>query len=328
MIRIEQYNSGDTVPALRPGIFFHSEHFFHLLEKSSGITPVMLVAYDGDEERGHLLAMFKCDFRIIPPGVYRWCSIYSEGVYGDDCKDRNEVFELFVERLLKMMDFRYLFIEARYIADSRISYRTFSKYNFVPRNDLRIYISLHSRRPEERLSRAYHAHIRRAKVRGVTYRRATEKGEIEAGLVMLKKYYASKIGRYLAPSGLLTDMLLSTDKDGLDVRMYTVYNKDGKMIGCSICVYSADRVFLLYNCGLRKSYPLLYPGIISVWAAIKDAYESGASHFEFAVSGMPLNRERGYRKFLLNFGGKQVSTLRCYRYRWGWFNKILRKIYV
>ena len=46
MIRIEQYKSGDTVPALRPGIFFHSEHFFRLLEKSSGITPVLLVAYD------------------------------------------------------------------------------------------------------------------------------------------------------------------------------------------------------------------------------------------------------------------------------------------
>lgn len=328
MIRIEQYKSGDTVPVLRPGIFFHSEHFFRLLEKSSGITPVMLVAYDGDEEKGHLLAMFKCDFRIIPPGVYRWCSIYSEGVYSDDCQDRNEVFELFVERLLKMMDFRYLFIEARYIADSRISYRTFSKYNFVPRNDLRIYISLHSRRPEERLSRAYHAYIRKAKVRGVTYHRATGKAEIEAGVKMLKKYYASKVGRYFAPSGLLANMLLSADKEKLDARMFTVYNKDGKMIGCSICVYSDDRVFLLYNCGLRKSYPLLYPGIMSVWAAIKDAYDNGVPHFEFAVSGMPLKRARGYRKFLLNFGGKQVSTLRWYRYRWEWFNKILRKIYV
>ena len=327
MIRIEQYNSGEKIPNLLPGIFFHSEQFFHILEKSSGIQPVMLVAYDDNEEKGHLLAMFKRDIRLIPPGIYHWCSIYSEGVYNSNGTDCNEIFSLFIERLLKIMDFKYLFIEARYIADSRITYRTFSKYNFVPRDDLRIYISLHSRRPEERLSRAYHSHIRRAKLRGVTFRQATERKEIELGIKLLKKYYASKFDRYFAPTGLLTDILLGKN-ESLDVRMFVVYNKEGKMIGSSICLYSANRAFLLYNCGLRKSYPLLYPGIISVWAAIKDAHTRGVPHFEFSVSGTPLKKKIGYRKFLLNFGCKQVSTLRWYRHRWNWLNKILRKIYV
>ena len=212
MIRIEQYNSGEKIPNLLPGIFFHSEQFFHILEKSSGIHPVMLVAYDDNEEKGHLLAMFKRDIRLIPPGIYHWCSIYSEGVYNNNGTDCNEIFSLFIERLLKIMDFKYLFIEARYIADSRITYRTFSKYNFVPRDDLRIYISLHSKRPEERLSRAYHSHIRRAKVRGVTFRQATERKEIELGIKLLKKYYASKFDRYFAPSDLLTDILLARTK--------------------------------------------------------------------------------------------------------------------
>ncbi|MBQ5817191.1 MAG: GNAT family N-acetyltransferase [Bacteroidaceae bacterium] len=328
MIRIEQYKSGEKLPPLMQGIFFHSEQFFHILENSPGIKPVMLVAYDGDEEKGHLLAMLKHDFRIIPPGIYHWCSIYSEGVYADEKGDRNELFSMFLDRLMKILDFRYMFIEVRYITDTRITYRTFSNYNFVPRHDLRIYNSLHSRKPEERLSRAYHAHIRRAKVRGVTYRQISEKEEIVTGIKMLKKYYASKVDRYFAPTELLTKMLTAPEEQTPDTRMFAVYNKEGRMIGCSICLYSEGRAFLLYSCGLRKSYPLLYPGIMSVWAAIKDAHQRGYAHFEFAVSGMPLNKRRGFKNFLLNFGGKQTSTLRWYRFRWNWINKILRKIYV
>lgn len=328
MIRIEQYNSGEKLPKLIPGIFFHSEHFFHILENSPGIKPIMLVAYDGEEEKGHLLAMLKRDFRIIPPGVYHWCSIYSEGVYAEEKSDRNELFSIFMNHLLKKLDMKYLFVEVRYIADTRNTYRTFSKYNFVPRQDLRIYNSLHSRKPEERLSRAYHSHIRRAKARGVTFRQIKERPEIEQGIRMLKKYYASKIGRYFAPTELLVKMLTKNEENGPETRMFAVYNKEGKMIGCSICLYSEDRAYLLYNCGLRKSYPLLYPGIMSVWAAIKDAHRQGYAHFEFAVSGTPLNRKIGFKNFLLNFGGKQTSTLRWYRFRWNLINKILRKIYV
>ena len=328
MIRIEQYKSGEKLPTLMPGIFFHSEQFFHILENSPGIKPVMLVAYDGEEEKGHLLAMLKHDFRIIPPGIHHLCSIYSEGVYADKGCDRNEILSMFIDRLLKILDFRYTFIEVRYIADTRLTYRTFSKFSFVPRNDLRIYNSLHSRKPEERLTRAYHSHIRRAKARGVTYRQITEREDIEAGIKMLKKYYVSKVDRYFAPTELLTRMLTRHEEHTPDTRMFAVYNKDGKMVGCSICLYSEGRAYMLYSCGLRKSYPLLYPGIMSVWAAIKDAHERGYAHFEFAVSGTPLNKYRGFKNFLLNFGGKQTGTLRWYRFRWNWVNKILRKIYV
>lgn len=328
MIRIEQYNSGEKLPTLLPGIFFHSEQFFHILESSPGIKPMMLVAYDGDEEKGHLLAMLKRDFRIIPPGIYHWCSIYSEGVYAEEKSGRNELFSMLIDHLLKILDLKYLFVEVRYITDTRTTYRTFSKYNFVPRHDLRIYNSLHSRKPEERLSRAYHAHIRRATARGVTFGQINDSKEIEQGIKMLKKYYASKIERYFAPTELLTKMLTKSENEAPHTRMFAVYNKEGKMIGCSICLYSEGRAFLLYNCGLRKSYPLLYPGIISVWAAIKDAHKRGCDHFEFAVSGTPLKKRIGFKNFLLNFGGKQTSTLRWYRFRWNWINKILRKIYV
>ncbi|MBE6267789.1 MAG: GNAT family N-acetyltransferase [Bacteroidaceae bacterium] len=327
-MRIEQYTSKEKLPALMKGSYYHSAEFFHLLEDSSGITPIMFVAYDGDEELGHMLAILKRDLRLLPPGIYHWCSIYGEGVYSEKCTDRNTLFHHFMQRLIKALDMRYLFIEVRHITDPRTTYRTFSRFGFVPRDDTRIYISLHSRNPEERLSRAYRAHIRRATERGVTYSQATGAEEIKEGMKLLKKYYASKISRYFAPTDLLHKILLGSTQESPDARMFTVRNKEGKMIGCSICLYSEERVYLLYSCGLRKSHPLLYPGIMSVWAAIEDAHKRGIPHFEFAVSGAPLRKNTGFRNFILNFGGKQVSTIRWYRYRWMWINKILRKIYV
>ena len=326
-MRIEQYRSGDKLPSLIKGIYFHSEEFFRLLENSSGITPVMFVAYEGDTELGHMLAMLKRDLRILPPGVFYWCSIYGEGVYSPQCTDCNALFYQFMQRLINSLDFRYIFIEARYIADTRMTYRTFSRFGFVPRDDTRIYISLHSRRPEERLSRAYRTHIRRAVARGVTYAQATTEAEVKEGMLLLRKYYASKVARYFAPTGLLQKMLLGDMGGSPDVRMFIVRSKEGKMIGCSICLYTQQRAYLLYSCGLRKSHPFLYPGIMSVWAAIKDAHARGVPHFEFAVSGAPL-KNMGFRNFILNFGGKQVSTIHWYRFPLGWLNKILRKIYV
>ena len=77
---------------------------------------------------------------------------------------------------------------------------------------------------------------------------------------------------------------------------------------------------------MRKTYAWLYPGVMAVWAAISHAYEKGYQHFEFADAGLPFKKV-GYRNFILNFGGKQVSTRRWFRFRWNWLNKLLTLLY-
>jgi len=74
-------------------------------------------------------------------------------------------------------------------------------------------------------------------------------------------------------------------------------------------------------------YAPQYPGVLSVWMALKDARLNGYQHLEFIDVGLPF-RKHGYRDFVLQFGGKQSSTRRWFRLRWNFLNNILIKIYI
>jgi hypothetical protein len=78
---------------------------------------------------------------------------------------------------------------------------------------------------------------------------------------------------------------------------------------------------------MRKLYAMQHPGILAVWAALKDAFDRGISHLEFMDVGLPFRRH-GYRDFIIRFGGKQSSTRRWFKFRVGWINRLLIKIFV
>lgn len=84
---------------------------------------------------------------------------------------------------------------------------------------------------------------------------------------------------------------------------------------------------MMFSGGMRKSYPVLYPGVIAVWTAMEYSRKHGYRHFEFIDAGLPF-KKYGYRDFILRFGGKQLSTRRWYRVRWKWLNKLLIRFYV
>jgi hypothetical protein len=71
-----------------------------------------------------------------------------------------------------------------------------------------------------------------------------------------------------------------------------------------------------------------YPGIMAIWAAITDAYSNGYAHFEFLEARGLSTFHAKFINTLLNYGGKQKGTVRWYRFKWNWLNKILHAIYV
>ena len=328
-MRIEIYTRSGELPELIEGSAIHSAHMFKVLAKSKGCKPYMLVAYDeNNNETGHLLIAKRRDIRIIPPVLSFWYSILGEGVYSNECSDREKVFSLFIEKVFDMFDFHHTFIEVQNIEDSRFAYSTFSKHNFVPIRDQRMYISLHSKSPQERLTRSYRAHIRRAESNGVTYRQAATEEEIREGVQLLKNYYMSKTRRRLPGTKALISMLYNSDGTLSDKARLFIVCYRGKTIGSSICLYDKERANLSYSCGLRKRYPMQFPGIMAIWAALTDAYQKGYAHFEFLEARALSRLHRNFISTLLNYGGKQVGTLRWYHFKWNWINKILRSIYV
>lgn len=330
-MQIEIYTKSEALPALIKGPALHSALMFRTLEQSSGCKPYMLVGYDKEgNETGHLLIIKRRSIRIIPPVLNYWYTINGEGAYRSEYSsaEREEIFAEFLEKVFDMLDFRHTFIEVLNIEDSRFAYSTLSSRSFIPMRDQRLYISLHSKEPHERLTRAYKAHIRKAEKSGVTYKRATTLEEISEGLKLLRNYYRSKIQRKLPKENILRTMLYTTDGALSDKAKLFIVKYKEKIIGSSLCLYEEKRACLAYSCGLRKRYPLLYPGIMAIWAAITDAHNNRYAHFEFLEARALPFMQRKFIHTLLNFGGKQVGTLRWYRFKWNWINKILRRIYI
>ena len=327
-MRIETFTKGDCLPDLIDGSALHSALLFRTLEKSKWCKPYMLIGYnDNGEEEGHLLFVKRSNIRLLPPVLSVWYSINGEGVYRNKEK-REELFAEFLEKVFEKFDFRHSFIEVTNIEDSLFAYGTLSSHKFIPMRDQRMYISLHSKDPQERLTRAYKAHIRKAETYGVTHRRATSEQEITEAFNLLHRYYISKTRRKLPGKEALHAMLHNNDGTLSDRAKLFIVEYNNKIIGASICLYEKGRASLAYSCGLRKSYPLQYPGIMAIWAAITDAYKNKYDHFEFLEARSLPYFHRKFIGTLLNYGGKQVGTLRWYHFKWNWLNKILRAIYV
>ncbi len=326
-MHIDIYTKSSELPPLLPGKIQHSALMFGALERSSGSKPYMLVAHEAGEELAHLIIIKRRGSLLLPFIGSRY-TIYGEGVYRDGITNREEIYAAFLEKLFDILDILHSYIEIKTIENPRFAYSTFSQYNFIPKRDHRIYISLHSKAPEERLSKTYRAHIRKAAERGVTHRPATTEEEVDAALRLLKNYYKSKVRRPSPNIKILKQLLLDGNNTPRpEARLFLVEQK-GRIIGCSISTYDGSCASLAFSCGLRKSHPRSYPGIVAVWAAIEEAHRRGFSHIEFLESRTLVGIRSGYKNFLLNFGGKQVSTLRWYRFKWGIINKILRAIYV
>lgn len=327
-MHIKIYTRSEDLPQLQEGSALHSEPLFRSLEKTRNCTPHMLVAYDsGEKEVAHILVIRKRYFSLLPPMFTHRYTINGEGVYANGI-NREEVFALFIAKLFEKHGFRHSFIDVQNIEDSRFAYGTLSSHGFTPIKDQRMYISLHSKDPHERLARPYRAHIRKAENCGVTYRRATSKSEMSEALHLMRGYYMSKTRRKLPEIKALLDILHDAQGNLSEKAKMFIVSYKGKIIGSSICLYDSDRTNLAYSCGLRKSYPMQYPGIMAIWAAITDAYAHGYSHFEFLEArNIPLFHKK-FTGTLLNYGGKQKGTLRWYRFRWNWLNKILHAIYV
>lgn len=328
-MRIDIYTKSEQLPELIEGSVLHSALIFRSQESSKSNKPYMFVAYD-DENReiGHLLVIKRRRFRIFPPVPTYWYTINGEGVYADSCENREAIFEQFLEKVFDMFDFRHSYIEVQNIEDSRFAYGILRNHDFAPMRDQRMYISLHSKDPQLRLTRAYRAHIRKAESCGVEYYRATTQKDFDEGIQLLHNYYISKTRRCLPSKATLNAMLHNSDGTLSDKAKLFIVKYKGKAIGSSFCLYDKDCANLTFSCGLRKSYPTLYPGIMAIWAALSDAYKQGFAHFEFleARALPPLHIK--FINTLLNYGGKQKGTLRWFHFKWRWVNKFLRTIYV
>ena len=204
-------------------------------------------------------------------------------------------------------------------------YRYFRQNGYFPIRWLRVRNSIHHQTLDKWISASRKRQIAHGLKNGATMDIARTQEDIEAFFNMLRKYYAAKIHRYLPDLRFFLSLLKRPSEHELG-KIFLIRYKN-KIIGGSVCLFSQNTAYLLFSSGMRKTYPLLYPGVLAVWNAMTYSRQQGYRHFEFIEAGLPFKKYT-YRDFILRFGGRQLSTRRWFRIRWKWLNRLLIHFYI
>ena len=326
-LKLTTYYHADEVPPLPGENTFHSTALFRIYEATPGYRPCLVVASAEGHPVGKLLAVVRRGGRSRIPNLLHRCEVFGTGDYfnEDSNSSQEEIFEQLLKRVTEEALPESFMIEFRDISHPLFSYGAFCRNNYFPVSWLRVYNSLHSvSQVEERFSSSRIRQVKRGLKNGATVSEAHTAEEIEAFTSMLHANYSLKIRRHFPDRHFFKQLLMTAGAEG-ESRIFVV-KYHGRIIGGSVCIYSGSTAYLWFSGGLRKSYALQYPGVLSVWKAMSDAKERGYEHFEFMDVGLPFQRH-GYRDFVLRFGGKQVSTRRWFRFRWSWLNHLLQRCF-
>ncbi len=325
-LKLTTYYRGTEIPELPGSNTFHSKELFQTYEATPGYTPLLIVASENEKPIAKLLAASRTSRRCFPPFIIKQCEVYGTGEYLDNEIDKEATFGEMLEHLTKEMQRHSFLIEFRNLENAIFGYKHFRQNNYFPVNWLRVRNSLHSTNsPEERFSPSRIRQVKKGLKNGAIIEEADSIEDVREFSKMLHHVYSSHIRKYFPNIEFFRHMdnRLIQKKQG---KIFIIKHKD-RIIGGSSCVYSGDNAYLWFSGGMRKSHALQNPGILAVWAALKDAHERGYQHLEFMDVGLPFKRH-GYREFVLRFGGKQSSTRRWFRFRWSWLNNLLTRIYV
>lgn len=199
-------------------------------------------------------------------------------------------------------------------------YRQFRNAGYFPVHWMSVSNSLHSMPPEERLSEKTKKRIEKSYNRGLLTEEVRSDNDIDAFYKLLRSHSRMKPRRYVPHISFFKGL-----QKCKNARMFITKYKN-KAIGCYACAFYDGNAYLWYSAFLRKSFALLHPDTMTVWHAIKYAYDNNCSHIVFMNVGLPFRRNH-FREFILKFGGKPIGTYRWFRCSNKIINKILSRIY-
>ena len=325
-LKLTTYYKGSDIPDLPGNNFFHSKELFLLYEATPSYTPIYIVATEEQKTLAKILVVIRKNTSLIPFSILNRCDVYGTGEYLDDTIDKETLFGEMLSHYTKEIFREASIIEFRNLNNSLFGYKHFRGNHYFPVNWLRVHNSLHSvKSVDERFTASRIRQIKKGLKNGAEVYEAQNKAEIQAFTKVMRRIYSARIRRYF-PGFEFFEHIDSTLLSAKIGKIFVVRYKE-KIIGGSVLIFSEDTAYLWFSGGMRKTYASLYPGVLSVWAAMQYAHENKYRHLEFMDVGLPF-RKHGYRDLVLQFGGKQSSSRRWFRVRWKWLNKVLCKIYV
>jgi hypothetical protein len=309
-MKVTVYENANQLPPLPEGSFFHSRELMELCERTPRQKPYMAVITDAEGQVvAHLLAILQFRRTWLPPLLYTHVRIYGD----NNCSAQS--FGLMMKALTERLQNRSFYMEVSNLSQKMFGYRELRTLGYFPVRWMSIHNSLHSRTPEERISKRQLQRIENAIRRGAVTKTVETDAEFKAFSKLLRRHNWLKPRRYIPDDQFFRGLM----EHGHCKIFITNYHK--RTIGCAVCVYSEDDVYLWYSAARRKSFAPLHPNAVTIWEAILNGHAGHRQHIRFMDVGLPF-RKNPYRDFLLRFGGKEVSSYRWFRISIRWVNRL------
>lgn len=311
------YSSGDSLPPMPAGSFFHSPELFHIIEKTPGHRPFMAVVTGPD---GKVAAHMMAVFRRTRWALFGKAQIYGEGDYESD-EPSAPLFGMMLETLTHCFRSRLCLVaEISGLSRKMFAYRQFRQCGYFPIRWQEVSNSLHSVPPGERLTAKTLRNIRQGKAMGVTCKEARSREEVRAFHRLLARYYRTKWRRYIPSEAVIAALW-----DNAHIRIFLTFYKE-RLIGGSLCAYDRGDAWLAFMASRRKTYRRLHPDTLTVWHAIHWAWRHNYAHIKFTDVGLPYHGNP-VRRFILGFGGKPVARYRWFRIFFPWVSRLVGWFY-
>ena len=325
-MKVAIYEKTALLPELPPNTgYYHSRELMELCEATPRQRPFMAVVTDDDGEvMACLLAIERRRRSWLPPYLYRHVRITGTGSYREsdtttpqqsEAVSKNMLFSMMIDALTRRLGHRTLYMEVSNIQQKMFGYAPLRAAGYFPVRWMNIHNSLHSKAPEERISKRLMKRIKYGIRHGVTTKTVETEQEFIAFMKLLRHHHWLKPRRYVPDDQFFRGMM-EKNRCTLFLSQYNHHT-----VGCSCLVYAEDDAYLWYSASRRKSFATLHPNAITFWNTIQYAHEKGCQHIRFMDVGLPFRRNP-YRDFILSFGGKEVSTFRWFRISIRCLNKI------
>ena len=313
-MKVTIYTDVAQLPALTTDNYFHSRELMGLCQHTPHLKPFMAVVTDDEgHTRAQLLAIERNRHSWLPPFYFRHVSIMGEGVY--DGQPDNMMFSMMIDALTRRLQGRTLYLEVSNLSQKMFGYAPLRAAGYFPVKWMSVHNSLHSRTPEDRITKKQQQRVENAERKGIETHVVSTQEDFRQFSRLLRRHNWLKPRRFIPNDAFFKGMM---DEGHCKIFVSTY---KGRTIGCSVYAYSDGDAYMWYSASRRKSYATLHPNAVTYWNTIKYAHKENCHHIRFMDVGLPFRRNP-YRDFILSFGGKEVSTYRWFRISIGWVNRL------
>lgn len=327
MLKLTTYYHTEEIPDNIPGDnFFYSKEMFGYYESTQEYYPVLIVAFDDQTVIGKLLITWHKTTHWFPFSLINHCFAYGTGEYF--CSDNlaeyafSEILDYIEQTILKQCNF----ILFRDLPDSMFGYKVFRSKRYFPVRWMRTLSIINKNLPLDIcFNHSRRRQIKKALKSGATVHRATEQKDLDDFSLLLRRNYPYKVRKHFPCIQFLqhTDRVKFYSKN---ISVYLVKYEDILIGGC-VVVYSENKAYIPFCGGIRRLYKHQYPGVLALWAALREVYQRDCESLEYMDAGLPF-RHNGFREFVGRFGAQNESSRRWFHIRHGWLNKLLTNLYL